>query len=342
MAQLFKNFARARIASSIGSSDTTIVLQAGYGAIFPEANMGTGSTGDWFKAVLQKVTGEMEIVAVRTRTSGSDVFANVLRAQEGTTALSFDADTVIGCRLTAADVSTLMAPRVLVTGDTMTGPLEVPANAIGAQAPQAQETVRVVGGAAAIPTWATAGRPASPSAGHTGFNTDLARKETWDGTYWVPDGWIELGTFVTTTGTSITFTGIPSYINELVILPAGISQSSTGHHRIRLGTSGGLVTTGYVGTRQYINMSAGTTGAANTDGFYMHSNATAVTLSGQVNLKKYGTTWFAMGLMADTGGGAGTVNVAGRLPLGGTLTQIEIAVTTGAFDAGSISLIGRA
>lgn len=34
-------------------------------------------------------------------------------------------------------------------------------------------------------TWTTAGRPASPTAGQTGFNTTLAALETYNGTAWV-------------------------------------------------------------------------------------------------------------------------------------------------------------
>lgn len=109
MAQLFKNDARARVATAVGSGDTSIVLEAGYGDLFPVATMGTGTVGDWFRATLEKDTGEKEIVKVRTRASGSDIFSNVLRAQEGTTAMAFDAGSVIGLRLTAADVEASFA-----------------------------------------------------------------------------------------------------------------------------------------------------------------------------------------------------------------------------------------
>lgn len=317
MAQLFKNFARARIASSIGSSDTTIVLQSGYGAIFPEANMGTGPTGDWFKCVLEKATGEREIVSVRTRSSGSDILSNVLRAQEGTTAISFDANTVIGLRPTAEDMTNAVSvPAVVVqkTGDT---------------------------GSAVMPSGTSVQRDASPFAGYTRFNTTTGRNETWNGTEWVPDGWIELGTFVTTSGTSISFAGIPAYVNELALLLVGVSQTSTGNSRIRLHNLIQPLIVGYTGTRQYINMASATTGASPTDGFYLHAAAAGVALSGQVNLKRYGTTWYITGMVADAGPG-GTSNVNGYIDLGSRLTQIDFDASVGAFDAGSISLIGRA
>lgn len=115
MAQLFKNDARANLASAISPSDTSLVLEAGYGDLFPVANMGTGTVGDWFKTTLEKETGEKEIIRVRTRSSGSDILSNVLRAQEGTTAMSFDAATsVVGLRLTADDIQSVITAAELM------------------------------------------------------------------------------------------------------------------------------------------------------------------------------------------------------------------------------------
>jgi len=47
-----------------------------------------------------------------------------------------------------------------------------------------------------FPSWATAGRPASPTAGQTGYNTTTKQIETYNGTSWV------IGTSATTQGTS--------------------------------------------------------------------------------------------------------------------------------------------
>lgn len=104
MGQKFKNNARALLAAGITASDTSIVVEGGYGDLFPVATLGLGSSGDWFKATLELEGGEREIVKVRTRASGSDVFSEVVRAQEGSTALICPAGTVIGLRFTAADV----------------------------------------------------------------------------------------------------------------------------------------------------------------------------------------------------------------------------------------------
>lgn len=75
--------------------------------MFPAANVGTGSipsTNNWFKATLQDVSGNVEIIYVRTRTAGSAVLSNILRGQEGTTAREFVAGSIVGLRVTAADI----------------------------------------------------------------------------------------------------------------------------------------------------------------------------------------------------------------------------------------------
>jgi hypothetical protein len=117
MPQLFTNNARALLTASITDTATSIVVEAAKADLFPVANTGTGSVPavtNWFKATLQDSTGAVEIVYVRTRTAGSGIFSNVLRAQEGTTALAFSAGTVVGLRVTAADFEAALG---LIAGD---------------------------------------------------------------------------------------------------------------------------------------------------------------------------------------------------------------------------------
>ena len=107
MAQQFKNNARALLVAGISSTDTSLVVESTKADLFPVANTGTGSipsANSWFKATLQASSGAVEIVYVRTRTAGSGIFSNVIRAQESTTALNFLSGTVVGLRITAGDV----------------------------------------------------------------------------------------------------------------------------------------------------------------------------------------------------------------------------------------------
>lgn len=107
--QLFANAARGQLGSALSSGGTSISLKTGHGAVFPVATLGANPitrAGNWFKAVLQD-EGGIEIVYVRTHTSNSDSFANVLRGQEGTSARAFGVGAVVGLRMTAADMAAL-------------------------------------------------------------------------------------------------------------------------------------------------------------------------------------------------------------------------------------------
>ena len=118
MAQLFSNAARGELSATINDTDTSWSIVSG-GSSFPVANTGASAIGpgaDWFKAVLQDTSG-IEIVYVRTHTSGSNSFSNVIRGQEGTTARSFAGGSAFGIRVTAADISPIQGKQdALVSG----------------------------------------------------------------------------------------------------------------------------------------------------------------------------------------------------------------------------------
>lgn len=107
MAQKFTNNGRSLLTAGITATDTSITIEAGKADSFPVANTGTSAVPtaglDYFKAVLQDTSGNIEIIYVRTRASGIAIFSNVLRGQEGTTARVYVAGSVAGLRLTALD-----------------------------------------------------------------------------------------------------------------------------------------------------------------------------------------------------------------------------------------------
>lgn len=109
MPQVFANAARSTLASGISDSATTITLATGGGALFPVADTGTdpvGGTAKWFRAVLDDNVN-IEVIYVRTHVAAADSFSNVQRGQEGTTARAWDANDVVGLRVTAADMEPL-------------------------------------------------------------------------------------------------------------------------------------------------------------------------------------------------------------------------------------------
>lgn len=94
MALKLSNNAISFLASGITAGATSITLKTGDGAKFPALG-----AGDYFPATISKPDGTFEIVRVTAR-SGDTL--TVTRAQEGTTALAFNANSLIEIRLTAA------------------------------------------------------------------------------------------------------------------------------------------------------------------------------------------------------------------------------------------------
>lgn len=88
--QLFSNGASATLAVTLIDTDTTVQVQAGYGALFPSP---TG--GDWFTLTLEDNNAHVEVVRCTAR---SGDLLTVVRAQEGTPAQGFS-NTVTRCEL---------------------------------------------------------------------------------------------------------------------------------------------------------------------------------------------------------------------------------------------------
>lgn len=100
MAAKLANNAVSRLAGNVSSLATTLVLVPGDGAKFP-----TLSVGDWFPATLVNASGDFEIVRCTSRSSDT---LEVVRAQEGTAALAFNAGDRIELRLTASSLLDLL------------------------------------------------------------------------------------------------------------------------------------------------------------------------------------------------------------------------------------------
>jgi len=150
---------------------------------------------------------------------------------------------------------------------------------------------------------------------------------------------ITSGTAVaSTSGTSIDFTGIPSWVKRITINFQGVSTSGTSFVIVQLGTgSTTYTTTGYLGAVNSANsITNQTTGfgvigqpiAANV----LHGTATVTNLTSN--------TWCYAGTiyLSNTAGGGGG---AGSISLGATLTAIRITTVNGTdtFDAGSINIL---
>ena len=101
MVALFKNNAFSTLASGIGTSDTSITVDTGDGALFPSP---TGT--DYFYATLIDTAGNLEIVKCTSRSTDT---LTVTRAQEGTTATAYSTGDRIELRVTAAGLTDVIS-----------------------------------------------------------------------------------------------------------------------------------------------------------------------------------------------------------------------------------------
>lgn len=148
---------------------------------------------------------------------------------------------------------------------------------------------------------------------------------------------LTMATAVSASGTSVDFTGLPSWVRRLTVVISGISANGTSPILIRLGTSGGVVATGYSGSAWQGN----TANAANSTGFLINPNTAAAnnaTFIAEIVFLT-GTTW----VMHGTGSYLSNVSLvgSGAVDIGGTLDRVRITATNGidTFDAGTINIM---
>jgi hypothetical protein len=139
-----------------------------------------------------------------------------------------------------------------------------------------------------------------------------------------------------TSGTSIDFTGIPSWVKRITVMFNGVSTNGTSNPLIQLG-SGSPTTSGYVATGAVASVAGNT---AYTAGFGVSSGLAANTIDGSFVFTNQATsTWVGNGVF--TLAGTNTATSAGRINLSGTLDRIRITTVNGTdtFDAGSINIL---
>lgn len=138
----------------------------------------------------------------------------------------------------------------------------------------------------------------------------------------------------TTSGTSFDFTGLPSWVKRVTINFSNVSLSGTDNYLIRLGTSGGFVTTGYVST----SVRSGNAGDTSTVGFIVTGGGATRTFSGTVIISLIGGNVWTVGLTGKID--SNSISGGGNLSLGGTLTQLRLLATgTDTFDSGVVGII---
>lgn len=144
-----------------------------------------------------------------------------------------------------------------------------------------------------------------------------------------------------TSGTSIDFTSLPSWVKRITVMMSGVSTSGSSSYLVQLitGTST-VVNTGYVSSNSQGN--AGVSTSTSTAGFVVHGSVSGTdVVSGMIFLGNItGNTWVETGNL--NGNSSGQFNAsAGTVSLGAVLTGVRITTAGGTdtFDAGSINIL---
>ena len=143
-----------------------------------------------------------------------------------------------------------------------------------------------------------------------------------------------------TSGTSIDFTSIPSWVKRVTVMFSGVSTNGTSLIIIQLGTSSGVTTTGYTSAGVYVAGSTGSSGNVTT-GFVTSNHASTTYVRNGHNLitNISSNNWMHSSTLSTSSGELGVG--AGSIGLSGTLDRVRITTVNGTdtFDAGSINIL---
>jgi hypothetical protein len=148
-----------------------------------------------------------------------------------------------------------------------------------------------------------------------------------------------LGTAVaTTSGTSIDFTDLPSWVKKITVMFSGVSTNGTSYVQVQLGDSGGIENSSYLGATQ-----VGSNGQQYSSGFLTDAGtgAAANVRHGIISLVNVtGNTW-AFSVNLGWSNSANAFVGGGTKTLSDVLTQVRITTVNGTntFDAGTINIM---
>jgi hypothetical protein len=176
----------------------------------------------------------------------------------------------------------------------------------------------------------------SPSTSGNVLTSDGTNWTSATGAYALTSGTAQ----ASTSGTSIDFTSIPSWVKRITIMFDSVSTNAATVPSIlfQLGTSSGIVSAGYVS----VGATNGGSNTSSTSGFVLRgAGAANVSFSGAITIMLLGSNvWVQNNIFIDI---TNTQNYegAGKIDLGGTLDRVRITSSNGtdAFDAGTINIL---
>jgi len=141
-----------------------------------------------------------------------------------------------------------------------------------------------------------------------------------------------------TSGTSVTFTGIPAWAKRITVMLNGVSTSGSNNLQIQIG-SGSALTTGYVGFTWLGN----TNNASHSTGFLLSAGALATYIyyGNAILTNITSNSWVFSTSLGVTGANTAVTGGGSNTTLSGVLDRVIITSVGGTdtFDAGSINIL---
>ena len=179
----------------------------------------------------------------------------------------------------------------------------------------------------------------------TGLNTTFAGTITATGAVAGTTGTlypIVSGTAVSATGTSVDFTGIPSWAKRITVMFSGVSTNGTSGILVQSG-SGSVETSAYTSINSLTQNAVSPTVTAVTTGFsFTQGQAAADTLFGVLTMSLLGSNiWTYTSSVNRSGATIQQQNGTGAKTFSGTIDRIRITTVNGTdtFDAGTINIL---
>lgn len=139
-----------------------------------------------------------------------------------------------------------------------------------------------------------------------------------------------------TSGSSVEFTGVPSWVKRITLVFNGVSTNGTNNPIVQIG-SGSFTTTGYLGGSQNYTTSGTSAATAANTGWPLQSTGSANLVYGSLTVTLItGNTWVIAGTYYANSVSMGLTN--GSLALSGVLDRIRVT-TADTFDAGTINIL---
>ena len=153
---------------------------------------------------------------------------------------------------------------------------------------------------------------------------------------------LTLGTAqATTSGTSFTFSSIPSWVKRVTVMFDSVSTNGASRVMVQLGDAGGVEDTGYLASCTAVIEGSAISGTAITTGFPIAYGSDGTARTGALIITNMGgNKWVAQGVMINNTASSSS-QTAGVKTLSDTLTQIRIIAFNGtdAFDAGAVNVM---